>query len=105
MKKYPTLENLFSSANKLRIIKYFIRNPEGFFEKSEITRRLEIRSDVFNKEAKSLVADDFLKFKKRGKFICYSLNDKFYLYSELKNLVDMSIPINDDELILKFKSM
>lgn len=105
MKKYPTLENLLSSVNKLRIIKYFIRNPEGFFEKSEITRRLEIRSDVFNREAKNLVADDFLKFKKKGKFICYSLNDKFYLYPELKNLVDRSIPINDDELILKLQRL
>lgn len=105
MKKYPTIEDLFSGINKLKIIKYFIRNPEGFFEKSEITRRLEIRSDVFGKEAKSLIADNFLKFKKRGKFICYSLNDNFYLYPELKNLINKSIPINDNELILKLQRL
>lgn len=103
--KYPPLGDLFSSDNKLSIIKYFIRNPEGFFEKSEIAKRLGARKNILEKESKSLILDGFLRTKKIGRSRFYSLNSKFYLYPEIKNLIEKSIPISDKELILKLKRL
>lgn len=103
--KYPPIGDLFSSDNKLNIIKYFIRNPEGFFEKSEIAKRFGARINILEKESKSLVLDGFLRTKKIGRSRFYSLNSKFYLYPEIKNLIEKSILVPDKELISKLKCL
>src|SRR3989344_2750901 len=103
--KYPPIEDLFSDINKIRIIRYFIRNPEGFFEKSEIAKRLGMRKNIFEKESKLFTLINFLKTKKSGKSKFYALNIKFYLYPEMKNLIERSISISDEELILKLKGV
>lgn len=100
-----TLENLFSSINKIRVIKFFIRNPEGFFEKSEIAKMLNIHKDIIAKETKQLWSDGFLKFRKKGRIQTYSLNDKFYLYPEIENLINKAISISDKELISGLKKI
>lgn len=105
MNKFPTVEDLFSDVSKLRVIKYFIRNPEDFFEKTEIAKRLNVRRDIVEKQAKRLVADNFLKVRRNGKVSQYSLNNKFYLYPEVRNLVSKAIPVDDEELILKLQGI
>lgn len=96
---YVTLENLFSSANKLSIIKFFIRNFGDFFSGYDVAKFLGMRRNVFEKEAKRLVDNNFLKYKKRGKENIYALNEKFYLICELKNLIESSVSVSDKELI------
>lgn len=102
---YATLENLFSSANKLSIIKFFIRNRDDFFSGSGIAKFLGIRRNVFEKEAKRLADDNFLKCKKSGREKLYALNEKFYLLCELKNLVDKAVSVPDKELISGLKKI
>ncbi len=103
--KYPTLEDLFSNASRLRIIKFFMRNPENFFEKKDVSKRLGIRKNALEKEVKSLISNNVLKIKKSGKDTFFALNEKFYLYNEIKNLIEKSIPISDEELISKLQSL
>lgn len=100
---YPTLENLFSSANKIRIIKFFIRNPDGFHNVADAAKLLAIRKNVFDNEARRLSADGFLKFKRGGREKSYMLNNRFYLYDELKSIIENAISIGDDELVAKLK--
>lgn len=105
MNKFPTVEDLFSDINKLRVIKYFIRNPEDFFEKTDIAKRLNMRTDVVEKQAKRLAVDNFLKVRRNGKVTQYALNNKFYIHPEIRNLINKAIPINDDELISKLQGI
>lgn len=105
MNKFPTIEDLFSDVNKLRVIKFFIRNSENFFEKTEIAKRLNVRRDIIEKQVKRLASDNFLKAKRSGKVAQYALNDKFYIYPEVKNLVNKAIPMDDDDLILKLQGI
>lgn len=102
---YTTLENLFSSTHKLGIIKFFIRNREDFFNGADIAKLLGIRKNVFDKEAKRLAADDFLKCKKSGRENLYALNEKFYLTGELKNLIDKAVSIPEKDLIVGLKKI
>lgn len=102
---YTTLENLFSSTHKLSIIKFFIRNRDDFYDGVDIAKLLGVRKNVFDKEAKRLVADDFLKCKKSGKEKFYALNDKFYLAGELKNLIDKAVSISEKDLIAGLKKI
>lgn len=105
MNRFPTIEDLFLDSNRLRLIKYFVRNPENFFEKTEIAKRLNVRRDIIERQAKHLASDNFLKARRIGKITQYSLNNKFYLYPEIKNLVDKSIPINDDDFISRLQGI
>lgn len=100
---YPTLENLFSSSNKLRIIKFFIRNPDSFHDIADAAKLLVIRKNIFNNEAKRLSADGFLKSKRSGRSKFYMINDHFYLINELKNLIESAVSVGDDELVLNLK--
>lgn len=101
--KYPTLENLFANVNRLRIIKFFIRNPDGFYNIADAAKLLTVRKNIFDNEAKRLSADGFLKFKRSGREKFYMLNNRFYLLGELKNLVENAISLNDDELASNLK--
>lgn len=100
---YPILENLFSSVNKLRIIKFFIRNPNGFHSAAAVAKLLVVRKNVFDNEARRLSANGFLKFKRSGRDKFYIINNRFYLYNELKNLIENAISVNDDEIVLNLK--
>lgn len=100
---YPILENLFSSVNKLRIIKFFIRNPNGFHSATAVAKLLVVRKNVFDNEARRLSANGFLKFKRSGRDKFYIINNRFYLYNELKNLIENAISVNDDEIVLNLK--
>lgn len=102
---YATLENLFSNANKFGIIKFFIRNGNIFFNGADVAKFLGIRKNIFEKEAKRLMADSFLKFKRSGREKLYALNDKFYLTGELKNLIDKAISATDKELVTGLKKI
>lgn len=100
---YPTLENLFSNSNKLRIIKFFIRNPDSFHDIADAAKLLVIRKNIFDNEAKRLSADGFLKSKRSGRSKFYMINDRFYLINELKNLIESAVSVGDDELVLNLK--
>lgn len=100
----PTLENLFSDTNRLRIIKYFIRNADDFSSSEKISKILNIRKNIIEKESKKLLDYNFLKSKKIGRINSYSLNDKFYLYPEIKNLINSAMPVSDGCLISKLQS-
>lgn len=103
--KYPTLENLFLNPARIKIIKFFIRNAEGSFGKKDISKRLNIRKIALEREIRFLAANDFIKAKRTAKESVFNLNNKFYLYPEVKNLVERSMQISEDDLISKLNSL
>lgn len=103
--KYPTLENLFLNPARIKIIKFFIRNADGYFGKKDMSKRLNIRKSTLEREIKFLTANDFIKAKITAKESLFNLNNKFYLYLEVKNLVERSMQISEEDLISKLNSL
>jgi hypothetical protein len=84
------LEYLFGSKERARILRFFLQNPDGLYEFSEIIRKNMLVSQKAKSELASLKNLKFLiKRTKSGKNY-YQLNQEFSFYPELKNLLAKS---------------
>ncbi len=81
------LENLFGSKEKVRLLRFFLQNPEREYELDEIVRRNMLRGSGIRKELENLKKIKFLKMKTREGKKVYLLNQNFVFYPELKNLI------------------
>ncbi len=85
-----TLENLFGSKEKTRILRFFLQNPEQVFELDDIVKKNMLNVAKTRKELTNLSNIKFIvKRAKRGKF-SYELNQNFEFYPELQNLIAKS---------------
>jgi len=81
------LENLFGSREKMRVIRFFLLNPEQEYAFREIVSRNMLNTQKTKTELDNFVRLKFiLKRIRKGK-IFYTLNQDFIFYPELKNLI------------------
>ncbi|MDR3559745.1 MAG: hypothetical protein P4L62_03745 [Candidatus Pacebacteria bacterium] len=81
-----TLENLFGSKERTRLLRFFLQNPEQTFDLAEIIKKNMLNSSRTRSELAGLVKIKFvLKRDRRGK-VFYELNPEFIFYPELRNL-------------------
>lgn len=81
------LEKLFSSKTRVKILQLFFTNPDRPFFVREITRKLNEKINSIRRELANLSSIGLLKSQSDKKKVFYSLNKKFKLYSELKEMV------------------
>ena len=80
------LESLFSSRERVRILRFFLQNPETTFTSAEISRRNMLKPLKIRREIEMLSKIKFiLKSTQRDK-VSYRLNQNFDFYPEMKNL-------------------
>ncbi len=117
------LEQLFNSKARVRILRFFLRNPDHFFDMQEIAKRTKIASNTLTKEIKLLQTIEFViekesstiseesstqtaskkKSKKTtrrrsSKNIVFGLNESFKLLKDLRGLVFGEGFVDQDEL-------
>lgn len=113
-----TLNAIFGSLAKVKILRLFLFNPETPFLLSEIAYRTQVSSPVVKKELTHLVAVDILRkrvvlknieAKSHGKLAMkkargsgYFLNTKFPHLEPLKNLLTVSSVSADGSLVKRF---
>ncbi len=98
-KSAPTLDVLFDSPVRARILKLFLYNPETSFEPKTISKLLNIGSVIANKHLKVLKEIKFVGQKTvKGKYV-FKTNSDFYFYNELKELVLKANPASKEKLI------
>lgn len=84
------LESLFGSKEKVRLLRFFLQNPEQVFEAAEVIKKNMLNGAKARKELLNLTKIKFiLKRTKKGK-LYYELNQGFIFYPELKNLIAKS---------------
>jgi len=84
------LENLFGSKERARLLRFFLQNPEQVFETPDIVKKNMLDTAKTKRELTNLSNMKFiLKRTKKGAFF-YELNQEFYFYPELKNLIAKS---------------
>lgn len=84
------LEILFGSKEKARLLRFFLQNPEGSFEFSDIVKRNMLKGQKVKNELFTLKNIRFVTKKSKGGKNFYQLNQNFNFYPELKNLIAKS---------------
>jgi len=100
-----TLEKLFNSKARVRLLRFFLNHPKEKFLLPEISSRVKINSKGIRKEVNNLVKSGFLKIKQANKKKYYFSNPKFILYDELKELVFKGNPASSKEIAKKIKNV
>ncbi len=84
------LEMLFGSKSRVRVLRFFLLNPENEYSAEEVATKNMITLASVRKEIASLKKINFIKEKtKKGKKF-YNLDQQFHFYSELKSLISKS---------------
>jgi len=103
--KEQILEGLFDSPIKFRLLRFFIRNQDGFFQVSEIAKKIRINAGSVKKHIEKLGGLGFLVQKSQKGKKSYGLDKRFVFYSELKNLIFKSSPVDPKRLLLMIKNL
>lgn len=82
-----TLEILFGSREKTRILRFFLQNPDQEYQASEVIRRNMVNAVSARRELEVLKRIKFISQKTRKGKKYYTLNQNFVFYPELKNLI------------------
>ncbi|MFA6432857.1 MAG: hypothetical protein WCV82_03565 [Candidatus Paceibacterota bacterium] len=113
-----TLNAIFGSLTKVKILRLFLFNPETPFLLSEIAYRTQVPSSAVKKELIHLVSADILRKRvvlkrvetksrdklsvKKARGSGYFLNMKFPHLEPLKNLLTVSSISADESLVKRF---
>lgn len=100
-----TLEVLFGSKARTRILRFFLLNPEREFSAAEVSQKNMLSSSQVRKELNDLFKIKFIAKKVRKNEKSYSLNSDFHFYPELKNLIAKSNSSPQCRSLAKIKSI
>ena len=101
----PTLDILFDSHVRTRLLKLFLYNPEENFESKSISKKLNLKSYQINKHLKDLVDVRFLIGKNTRDKKTFRVNQGFEFYDELKELVARASPASKEKMLSRLKSL
>lgn len=82
-----SLEYLFGSKTKLRILKVLVLNPKLTFTASDMAARIKSDTRVVSFELKKMYAAGIIKRQQRKNEIWYTLSRGFVFYAEIKSMV------------------
>lgn len=85
-----SLENLFGSRERARLLRFFLQNPEQSFGFSEIVKKNMLNAGKTRSELFNLAGMKFVKKRTKDGNVRYELNQDFSFYPELKNLIAKS---------------
>ena len=126
--KTPILEELFDNPARVRLLKFFLHNPDKSFSLKELKKYLKVDGRSLKREAVKLNLIGILKskaappktiivkkkfgkkFRKIAKRVSskerlYFTSTQFYFYPELKSLVLKSSPISEKKLLARIKKL
>lgn len=102
------------NLKKLMILKFFLKNPNDFFQLEKIISRTKIENKLVKKYLKLLLKLKVLKTKKlnfvskkgkKKKEIVYSLNNEFPLNNELLNIILKTTPDLKSKILKQIKKL
>ena len=99
------LENLFGSREKMRLLRFFLLNPDQEYGIAEITKRNMIRPKIARSELENLKKIKFIIKRTKKRKIYYILNQNFVFYPELKNLISKANIYPDSNGLAKIKNI
>ncbi|MCX6813832.1 MAG: hypothetical protein NT078_01200 [Candidatus Azambacteria bacterium] len=101
----PTLEALFDSPIKVKLLKLFLYNPDRDFESKAVSKKLNLKSAQVNKNLSNLVDIKFLSCKNLKDKKTFRVNRNFEFYDELRELVAKASPASKEKMLNRLKSL
>jgi len=99
------LGKLFGSPGRVKIIRFFLMNPEASFSLSQIAKSAKVSKEKTRDELGLLNDVNFLKRSKRGKEKIYQLNNLFQYNRALRHLTVEAVPVSRDLLLRRFREL
>ena len=97
------LGKLFGSANKVKIMRLFLLNPEVVFSNNEVATRSRIGSpSIATRELNSLNKIEFLNKRSKDKTKAWQLNPDFPFTNQLKGILKNDLVARKRELMKQF---
>ena len=101
----PTLDVLFDSPIRIRLLKLFLLNPDKNFENKTAAKILNTSTRLVKKHLKKLSEINFVSYKKINSKKFFKTNQSFIFYSELKELIAKSNPASKEKMLKHLKSL
>lgn len=89
------LKAFFTSKTKIKVLTLFLIHPEEQFYVRQIERKLKEPVTAVRRELTKLEEAGFLDSFRKGNLRYYQVNQKFPLYSELKNIILKTVGLGD----------
>jgi len=104
-KSEPTLDVLFDSPIRVRLLKLFLFNPDKNFESKAVAKILNVASDLVKKHLEELSEIKFVTSKKIDTKQAFRINSSFVFFSELKELVAKANPASKEKMLKRLKGL
>lgn len=101
----PTLDALFDSPIRVRLLKLFLFSSDENFENKTIAKILNVNPALVKKHLKKLLEIRFIISKKINNKQIFKINDSFAFYGELKELAAKANPVSKEKLLERLKKL
>ena len=93
-----SLDKLFGSRIRVKLLKFLFRNYPGNFSAQELSKRIQEPSEGIKRELKALSE---LGLINKNRKVDYFLDSEFEFFNELKGLILKSSPAEKDKMVKK----
>jgi predicted nucleotidyltransferase/predicted transcriptional regulator with HTH domain len=87
MKNFEIMHRLFSSKIRTKLLDAFLSLPKARFYIRELERKINEEAKNISRELKNLESLGLLTSETQGNQKFYSINEDFFLYSDLKGII------------------
>lgn len=101
MAHMETLEKLFGSASKVKVMRLFIFNPDHIFDTKTIAERARLTMAQVRKEVALLQKMKLIKQRSKDPKKTWNLNESFVYLKPLRELMTHTIAISYDDMVKK----
>lgn len=99
------LNKVIGSPNRVKLLRFFISNPNISLSLKELSLRLKIETRALRKEIIILSDIDFIKSIRKNDEDKWILDQSFSFLKPFKNLILSVFPISEDVLLERLKRM
>ena len=96
------LSKLFGSANKVKIMRLFLLNPELILNAKEVASRAKLQTPAASRELKLLSLVGLLLLKKKGSAKTWQLDPSFPFISPLRSILKNDLISRKKRLVQQF---
>ncbi len=99
----PTLDALFDSPIRVRLLKLFLFNPDRNFDGKTVAELLNATPGLVKKHLEKLSETRFIVLKKVSGKQIFKTNKSFVFYEELKELIAKASPASKEKMLKRLK--
>lgn len=105
VKSEPTLDVIFDSPVRIRLLKLFLFNSDRNFDGKTIAEILNANIGLIKRHLEKLLETHFIIAKKISNRSFFRTNKNFIFYDELRELIAKSNPASKEKMLKRLKNL